>query len=147
MPYGVGHGVIQNFRVVKDQETLTEAVAAFDCKNGLWIDHFASTRVSGVLEPSSLQVCTTIAQGASYCTIYAPTEYLLYYPTDYTGAIQFASKLLRITKWLQFCIEGVDRQAAKENLRDYLPAEEACMAAPTKVPFPCFHQALNYYSM
>jgi hypothetical protein len=153
--HGIGHGIIQHFRSIKDKETLTEAIDACkmtafaaDCENGLWMDHFASTRVSGMLEPSSLEVCSLAQSDSWACGIYSPTEFLLHYPRAYKEAVQFCQTgFANDTHHEHVCINGVGMQAAKENLHDYLPVEEACLTVPKGLQWAFFHEAIHYYTM
>jgi len=153
---GIGHGVIQNYRRSKQLETLQSAIQACKkttfaqtCENGLWMDHFASTRVSGMLEPESLLVCPQLATFSFSCTIYAPTEYLLHYPRAYEQAVVFCNTgLANYTSLANICVGGVGMQAAKENMQDFAPVERACLSAPNEQQQrECFAQGLYYYTM
>jgi hypothetical protein len=153
--HGVGHGIIQHYRNIKEQETLTQAIEACgntrfpkDCENGLWMDHFASTKVSGMLEPSSLHVCSLSKADLWACGTYSPTEYLLHYPRDYTGAVQFCLEgFSNDSGFSNRCVKGVGMQAAKENIHDYWPVEEAGLTVPENLQWGYFKEAIHYYSM
>ena len=166
--HGVGHGIIQYVRNEADQSALAEAVAACrdpdpsltslfwnSCENGLWMDYFASARMSltgGTFDfdtaAPSLRVCNSLP--GSDCVIYAATEYLLRRPGDYNGAIQWcvtAQSKSIASSTIENCVKGVGSQAAKENLGDFLPAETACLSAPTKnMRYSCMSLAFNYYT-
>jgi hypothetical protein len=153
--HGVGHGIIQHYRTIKEKETLTQAIEACgnttfakDCENGLWMDHFASTKVSGMLEPSSLHVCSLSIADVWACGTYSPTEYLLHYPRAYSEAVQFC--LVGFSddgRFSDTCVKGVGMQAAKENMHDYWPVEVAGLTVPKPQQRGFFHEALNYYKM
>jgi hypothetical protein len=153
--HGVGHGIIQHFRNIKEKETLTQAIegcghTAFpkDCENGLWMDHFESTKVSGMLEPSSLHVCLLSKADFWACGNYAPTEYLLHYPRAYSGAVQFClTGFQDDSRFSDNCVKGVGMQAAKENIHDYWPVEEAGLTVPAYLQKGFFHAAIHYYLM
>jgi hypothetical protein len=153
--HGVGHGIIQHFRSIKEKETLQQAIEACgntafakDCENGLWMDHYASTKVSGMLEPSSLNVCLLAKADLWACANYAPTEYLLHYPRAYSGAVQFClAGFSYDSRFSDNCVRGIGNQAAKENLHDYWPVEEAGLTVPEHLQKGFFHEAIKYYSM
>ena len=61
--HGIGHGVIKYNRQNSDAQALAQALqdcktTSFraNCKNGLWMDFFASTRMTEILDPSTLLV-------------------------------------------------------------------------------------------
>jgi hypothetical protein len=153
--HGVGHGIIQHYRTIKEKETLTQAIEACgnttfakDCENGLWMDHFASTKVSGMLEPSSLHVCRLSIADVWACGTYSPTEYLLHHPRAYSEAVQFCLVgFIDDVRFSNTCVKGVGTQAAKENIHDYWPVEVAGLTVPENLQSGFFHQALNYYKM
>lgn len=154
--HGIGHGIVQHVRAQKDKETLVDAltyckntsVDTETCQNGVWMDHFASTRMTNtMLEPESLKICNDFS-GASIdswdCLIYAPTEYLLHNPRDYAGAIQFCRDGLQDPT---VCVQGVGSQAGKENMLNFMPVETACLSAGDNLQNLCVIAALDYYKM
>jgi hypothetical protein len=154
--HGMGHGIVQHVRAQKEKETLSDALTycmntttdTEVCQNGVWMDHFASTRVTDLVEPESLKVCKEFASETLLdfdCYVYAPTAYLLHNPRDYVGAIQFCIAGLENPGT---CIMGAGTQAAKENMMDYSPVETACLSAPTtNLAESCFSSALDYHAM
>ena len=154
--HGIGHGIVQHVRAQKEKETLSDALTycvnttadTEVCQNGVWMDYFASTRMTDMLEPDSLRICETFAEetvAGFDCYIYAPTAYLLHNPRDYVGAIQFCIAGLANP---DTCISGVGSQSAKENMMDFSPVETACLSAPTaSLATSCFYSALGYYTM
>jgi hypothetical protein len=152
--HGVGHGIIQRFRREEYTLALKEGVDACQhagspsvCENGLWMDHFASTQVAGELEPSSLGICEALASSRSRgdCVMYAPTEFLLHYPRQYTAAIEFCNEGLQ-GYFANTCVSGVGMQTFKENIQDLGLVEQVCIFAPSNQRDLCFRGALNYYS-
>ena len=105
--HGIGHGIAQWYRRDAQARVLANAVAACKahgsalastCMNGVWMDHWASTRVSGGadldLDPAgALAVCSSAPARpmTSTCALYAPTAYLLHHPRDYAGAMPVTS--------------------------------------------------------
>lgn len=154
--HGIGHGVVQHVRAKKDKETLVDAltycknttVDTETCQNGVWMDHFASTRMTNtMLEPESLKICNDFSAesiDAWDCLIYAPTEYLLHNPRDYAGAIQFCHDGLQDPT---SCVQGVGSQAGKENMLNFMPVETACLSTGDYLQNLCFIAALDYYKM
>jgi hypothetical protein len=154
--HGIGHGIVQHVRAQKEKETLVDAltyckntnVDTETCQNGIWMDYFASTRMTNtMLEPESLKICSdfsAVSIDTWDCLIYAPTEYLLHNPRDYVGAIQFCRDGLKDPT---ICIKGVGSQAGKENMLNFLPVEKACLSAGDSLQKVCFIEALNYYRM
>lgn len=154
--HGIGHGIVQHVRAQKEMEILFDALTycvnttteSEVCQNGVWMDYFASTRMTDMMEPQALQVCEKFSSETIVdfdCYIYAPTAYLLHNPRDYVGAIQFCIAGLNRS---QTCVMGVGTQAAKENMMDFAPVETACLSAPTtSLAKQCFSFALSYYTM
>jgi hypothetical protein len=153
--HGVGHGILQHYRTIKEKETLMEAIEACgntsfsqDCENGLWMDHFASTKVLGMLEPSSLHVCRLAMNDLWACGTYSPTEYLLHHPGAYSGAVQFCLAGFRDDdRFSDSCVNGVGTQAAKENMHNFWPVEEAGLTVPEHLQRGYFLEALQYYEL
>lgn len=154
--HGIGHGIVQHVRSQKEKETISDALTycmnttadTEVCQNGVWMDYFASTRLTDMIEPESLKVCEEFSSETLVdfdCYVYAPTAYLLHNPRDYVGAIRFCIAGLKNP---DTCILGAGSQAAKENMMDYLPVETACLSAPTtNLAERCFSSALDYHTM
>jgi hypothetical protein len=154
--HGIGHGIFHHIRTQHDSQTILEALSTCgnattdtrSCQNGVWMDYFASTRISTItLKPESLHICDSLSYNTVNtwdCLIYAPTEYLLHNPGDYAGAIQFCSAGLDHP---ETCILGVGSQAGKENMLDLSIVENACLSANTPYQDRCFKSALEYYAM
>lgn len=150
--HGIGHGVIQHYRKKKNRETLVDALATCEktttdtsnCQNGIWMDHFAATQLTAQLDPSLLQLCTTLPSTWA-CQVYAPTEYILHHPRDYAGAIKYCEEGLASNS--DSCIDGVGAQSAKENMHDFLFVEAACLNTQiARQQKSCFGSGLLYYT-
>lgn len=155
-PDGIGHGIIQKHRKEKDKETLVGAIETCsktpfmsDCENGLWMDHFPSSRMTSMLEPESLLVCSQLAISGFNCAVYAPTEFLLHNPGAYIGAVHFCNEGLGRkgqSQLAEACVGGVGAQAAKENAGDYTAVEQVCLTCANRMQREtCMRQGLEYY--
>lgn len=155
--HGIGHGVVQHIRAKNDRATLVDALAmcnstaagTSNCQNGIWMDHFASTRLTTQLEPEYLHICSEANPSgrgsSSTCEVYAGTEYILHYPRDYAGAIKFCE--VGLPKQPSFCINGIGAQAVKENIHDFTIGEAACLTAKTSIDRrSCFSFGMAYYN-
>jgi hypothetical protein len=153
--HGVGHGILQHYRTIKEKETLMQAIGACantsfpkDCENGLWMDHFASTKVSGMLEPSSLHVCRLAMNDLWGCGTYSPTEYLLHNPGAYSEAVQFClAGFIDDSRFSNHCVNGVGMQVTKENMHNFWPVEVTGLTVPENLQRGFFHAALRFYGI
>ena len=180
--------------------TTNHTLSASACQNGLWMDYFAAFSITDMMLNATavVQVCLDAdlykyknekknggdvnnnnhIQGKPSpmdCIVYAPTAYLLQYPADYKGAMDFCVEALvhdrhhkndddndndnddensvRLNRnmLLSQCVGGVGAQIAKEHyyLHQLYQVEAICLAAApptTQLQGVCFASALSYYT-
>eukprot|EP00439_Symbiodinium_sp_Y106_P073500 s2612_g13.t2 len=161
--HGVGHGVVQYFRDVSTRQGLKQSLQASTVVrgqhatlwNGIWMDHFASTTVSGHDADDAqgaLSVCTDAnagnGQGKGDCYMYSPTAFLLHRSRSYVEALRWCEKGCsgRSRGCLIGCTNGVGMQTFKENLDNLRLVEKVCKAAQPGLESGCMHGAYGYYS-
>lgn len=153
--HGIGHGVLQYYRKEQTSRAIqaTRNVCnslergASECTNGLWMDHFAATSMSAVMDASTREICDlSDYQDKDDCGIYLSTAFLLHRPRQYKEAVQFCmDNWEHDSRVAMTCIGGLGSQMGKENLNDFGPVEETCLLAPSpKVQELCINQAIDY---
>lgn len=157
--HGLGHGIVQFKRHTMTGLALRHSLdlgvstgRPGDVWNGVWMDHFASTPVSGhdADDPEmTLGVCTdtwaSSARGAADCWMYAPTAFLLHRPRAYVDAIDWCRRgCARNSGCLSSCIQGVGMQTMKENLDDMRLVESVCTSAGGMAT-ACVQGGTGYY--
>jgi len=100
--------------------------------------------------PPVLQICNHSTMPYD-CFAYAATEYLLVHPGDYIGALKYCtdpSANIYNPSGVEFCIDGVGTQCAKENMDDFSMAEEVCQTLDdASQGISCFEAAMGYFMM
>lgn len=124
--------------------------------NGIWMDHFASTTVSGhnADDPvAALSVCHDpelgLGRGLGDCQLYAPTAFLLHRPRAYVEAQRWCYEGCSGPKGSceSSCISGVGMQTFKENLDDMRLVGQVCAKAKSMdLADSCVLGAKSYYS-
>ena len=154
--HGIGHGIVQFWRARSTHGTLDAALQSCaasslmtdDCMNGVWMDHWASTRVmdGGDLDLDPAKALAVCSGRSAACVLYSPTAYLLHHAGDYVSAFGWCARACESNEDnLDLCTQGVGMQTAKENLQDYAFVEGICLAAGSeKAEEKCFDSALGY---
>mmetsp|Transcript_31999 Transcript_31999/g.74997 ORF Transcript_31999/g.74997 Transcript_31999/m.74997 type:complete len:487 (+) Transcript_31999:72-1532(+) len=166
--HGLGHGIIQYKRYEATRAALQAALEASgkaiprfrqELWNGIWMDHFASTTVSGhdVDDPSAvLSICVDeeVAnhRGTGDCFMYSPTSFLLHRPQAYEAAHDWCRDGCmglpnHADECLGGCTFGVGMQTMKESMDSMHLVNTVCLKAssPT-LKHRCISGATSYYS-
>eukprot|EP00928_Gymnodinium_smaydae_P028671 TRINITY_DN21813_c0_g1_i1.p1 TRINITY_DN21813_c0_g1~~TRINITY_DN21813_c0_g1_i1.p1 ORF type:complete len:497 (+),score=30.36 TRINITY_DN21813_c0_g1_i1:192-1682(+) len=157
--HGVGHGILQYQRYIGTRlaldKALREAGAASTLWNGIWMDHFASTTVSGSDADDPvlvMSVCSDPELGAKHgsadCFYYAPTAFLLHRPRAYVAAFRWCDDGCAVAGSSCYgpCSEGIGSQTLKENLDNMRLVGQVCAKASSiRLQSLCISGANTYY--
>jgi len=163
--HGVGHGIAQFHRHNATRRALDEALSTASSSvttssghawNGIWMDHFASTTVSGhdADDPVAvLSVCSDPKLGARRgrgdCLLYSATAFLLHRPRAYVAALEWCYDGCAPmgSSCESSCVHGVGMQTFKENLDNMRLVGRVCGKAKTQgLRQGCVSGAKGYYS-